>query len=75
MKVIEGNFGNKAPADLSKVLRELADAVDRGEITDLIAAYIQNDEYLFTYATSMKTAVVLSAMLQDQSLHRMKVYE
>jgi len=73
MRVIEGGFGNKAPSDLSKVLRDMADAVDRGEITDLIAAYIEEDEYLFTYATSMKTAVVLAAMLQDQSLQRMKV--
>ena len=75
MKVIEGGFGNRAPSDLSNVLREMADAVDRGEITGLVAAYVHNDEYLFTYGTSMSQAVVLSSMLQDQSIQRMKVYD
>jgi hypothetical protein len=75
MKVIEGGFGNRAPSDLSNVLREMADAVDRGEITGLVAAYVHNDEYLFTYGTSMTQAVVLSSMLQDQSIQRMKVYD
>lgn len=75
MKVIEGGFGNRAPSDLSNVLREMADAVERGEITGLVAAYVHNDEYLFTYGTSMTQAVVLSSMLQDQSIQRMKVYD
>ena len=75
MKVIEGGFGNRAPSDLANVLREMADAVDRGEITGLVAAYVHNDEYLFTYGTSMSQAVVLSSMLQDQSIQRMKVYD
>lgn len=73
MKVIEGGFGNRAPSDLADVLREMADAVDRGKITALVAAYVQDDEYLFTYGTSMTQAVVLSSMLQDQSLQRMKI--
>lgn len=75
MKVIEGGFGNRAPADLANALREMADAVDRGEITALVAAYVENDEYLFTYGTSMTQAVVLSSMLQDQSIQRMKRYD
>lgn len=75
MKVIEGGFGSRAPSDLANTLREMADAVERGNITALVAAYVENDEYLFTYGTSMTEAVVLSSMLQDQSIQRMKVYD
>jgi hypothetical protein len=75
MKVIEGGFGNKAPSDLANVLREMADSVERGDITALVAAYVENGEYLFTYGASMSQAVVLSSMLQDQSIQRMKIYD
>jgi hypothetical protein len=64
MKVIEGGFGKKAAANLSADLRELADAVDRGEIVDLCAAYIQNDNYAMLYAASNRVCLELSTLLQ-----------
>jgi hypothetical protein len=64
MKVIEGQFGKKAPANLSADLRALADAVDRGEITDLTAAYIQNDTYSMLYASSNRTCLELATLLR-----------
>jgi hypothetical protein len=73
MKVIDGGFGKQAPSDLSEQLRELADAVDRKEITGLVAAYVQNDEYSFMFATSLQEAIVLTALLQQRNYGRMVI--
>lgn len=75
MNVVTPVFGRKAPADLSKNLRELADAVDAGEIECMVIAYIHNDEYRFQHAASYKDSVVLTALLQDLNLRRMRYEE
>lgn len=72
MNVIEGGFGRHAPADLADELRELADAVDIGDISGMIVAYVRNGEYLFTFATSLSEAVLLAALMQQQSIDRMR---
>lgn len=75
MKIIEGGFGKKACSNLSADLREMADAVDRGEILDLISVYVQNDNYTFLYGTSISYAVTLSSLLQQQCINRMRTGE
>lgn len=62
----------KAPSDLSAELRALADAVDRGEILDMIGAYTQNGSYCFLYGASLIDGIVMSSMLQANCLNRMR---
>jgi hypothetical protein len=71
MKVIEGKFGGHAPEDLPQTLRELADAAEKGEITAMVAAYVQNDSYCFMFGSSLEKAIVLTALLQQRNYGRM----
>ncbi len=75
MKLIKGQFGDRAPEDLSTRLRELADAVDNGEVTSLVAAYIDGDNYSFLFGASLRDAIVLTALLQQRNYGRMVVPE
>lgn len=72
MEVIEGSFGKKAPANLAADLRAIADAVDRGEILDLVAVYVHQDQYQFLYGTNIAYAVTLTSLLQQQAVNRMR---
>ena len=74
LNVIEGGFGKTAAqdSDLSKCLREVADAVDRGEVTELIMAFVKGDNYVFAYNAPLAGAVVLASMMQANCLDRMK---
>lgn len=59
-------------SDLAALLRDLADKVERGEITDMITAYVGANSYSFTYAASDHDCVVLSSMLQQNCIDRMR---
>lgn len=72
MKVIVNNFGKKAPEGLSTTLRDLADRVDAGNVTDMVLSYVDNDHYEFVYAASKINCIVMSSMLQRECLDRMK---
>lgn len=72
MNVVDGKFGNRAPSDLSAVLRRLADDVDRGLCTSLIACYLQDDRYEFIYATSLFNSIGMASMLHANSIDRMR---
>ena len=50
-------------------------ALDRKEITGLIAAYVENDEYSFMFATNLQEAIVLTTLLQQRNVERMMTYE
>ena len=75
MRVITGKFGDQPPRDLAENLRSLADAVDRGEVTSLVAAYVEDDSYSFMFGASLKDAIFLTALLQKRNLDRMVVPE
>ena len=64
MKVIEGGFGKKVAGNLASDLRALADAVDRGEIVELTAAYIRDDSYEMLYAASNRVCLELATLLR-----------
>lgn len=70
--LIKLEAGRKPPVDLSAKLREIADAVDRNEIKDFVAAYIQGDNFEFFYAASLTECVLLSTLLQRSCIDRMK---
>lgn len=69
-KIVSLNAGPKAPADLSRILRELADLVDRGEITALVAGYTQGNVFQFQHSASIRDGLELSTLLQYRCLKR-----
>jgi hypothetical protein len=73
--ISEVKFGRRAASDLSKELRELADAVDRGEITSLVAAFVENEGYSFMFSASLSDAIVLTTLLQNRNVERMIRYD
>lgn len=68
MKVIDGGFGRKAPDNLAQDLRALADAVDRGEVVELVAAYVRQDEHEMLYAASLAQSVFLATLLHRRAV-------
>jgi hypothetical protein len=72
MKVIDGGFGKQAPDDLADELRQLADAVDRGDISGMIMAYVYKGDYSFAFGTSKAESILLAALMQQQSIDRMR---
>lgn len=72
MNIVALNAGPKAADDLAQRLRALADAVDRGEVIDLIAAYTDVGVYAFLYSASLNDSIVMSSMLQANCLDRMR---
>lgn len=71
--VIEAKFGKQPCTDLSKQLRELADAVDRGEITDLVCSCVENGGYTFLTGASLESCLVLSTLLHERIIGRFKL--
>jgi hypothetical protein len=51
--------------DTSQSLREIADAVDSGEVTQIVLACVRNDEYEIRQFSSLTDSVVLSSILHD----------
>lgn len=70
MNLVKLNAGPKAPEDLSRILRELADAVDRGEITALVAAYTHGSEFKIQHSASIRDGLELATLLQSKCLKR-----
>lgn len=70
--IVRLDVGARPPSDLSKRLRELADAVDRNEIVELVAAYVQDGNYEFLYGASLVDSIIMSTLLQNSCVNRMK---
>lgn len=63
----------KATGDLSAILREMADQVDAGTVTDMVIASVHDGNYEFTYAASFADCVVMSSLLHTNCIERMRV--
>lgn len=64
------DVGPRAPSDLSASLREVADAIDRGEVTSLVAAMVRGGEFSFVYGAGVRDGLELATLLQARSLER-----
>lgn len=62
----------RPPNDLAATLRGLADQAESGEITGAVVACIANGNYEFVYASSLSDGIVLSAMLHQNCIDRMR---
>lgn len=70
--VIKGGKAERSPDDLSTQLRELADAVDRGEVHELIATYTRQDQYMSLIACSEESGVAMSAIQSANAVDRLR---
>ena len=61
-----------APSDLSALFRELAEKADDGRLTSAVIAYVSDDCYEFAYGASLSQCVVLSSLLNQNSVDRMR---
>lgn len=64
------NVGPRAPSDLSAQLREIADAIDRGEVTALVASMVRGNEFSFVYGASIRDSLELATILQSRCIER-----
>ena len=62
--------GARAPDDLPEKLRALADAVERREVTALVAAYVCADKFEFLYSASVSNGMELATLLHSRCLER-----
>ena len=66
------DVGPRAPSGLSAQLREVADAVDRGEVTALVAGMVRGNEFSFVYGASIRASLELATILQARCIDRYK---
>jgi hypothetical protein len=71
--LIVHNFSPTASKDLSKILRETADAVDAGKIVSLVMAHDMEGEYNLHWSASLVSSLVLASLLQSRAVERFKV--
>lgn len=58
------------PDETPKLLREMADQIEAGEITALAMAYVQNGEYMLTRHSSLESTLVLATLLKDFTIRQ-----
>lgn len=62
----------RAPGDLAETLRRIADQVDSGEVSSANMVYVANGNYEFVFASSLSDGVVMSALLHQNCIDRMR---
>lgn len=62
----------KPPSDLAGHLRAMADKADAGELTEVAIGYVLNGSYEFTYGASLAQCIVLSSILHQNCVDRMR---
>ena len=73
-KVVQGGFGAKPASDLARILRELADKADSGEVVDLVYACVNGGQYELGFSASMTDSLVLSSLLQNSAIDKFKTF-
>lgn len=63
----------RVDSELVRTLREIADAAERGEVVELVAAYVHANEYKFVYGASLTESLVLVSLLQHRCVQRFKI--
>ncbi len=60
------------PKDLPAKLRELADWVEKGTITEMVVGYVEAGEYCFVWPSSLHDSLVLTSLLQQTAIDRLR---
>lgn len=69
--LVEVQFGPRAPDDLPGILRDLADAAERGEVTGMVYAYIRDDSYETGLSASIVQALAMTTILHKASVKQL----
>lgn len=74
VKVVSGQFGRRAPDGLANDLRRLADQVDRGEVKELVAMWVDEptSSYTYLWGANPFNSLGMSDMLHAQAMSRMR---
>jgi hypothetical protein len=72
VNLIPIQFGKRAPDDLPGILREMADAAERGEITAMVMASVRNDVYEISMSASLQESLVLATLLHTRAVDKFK---
>lgn len=62
----------RSPSDLAQRFRELADLADKGGLTDAVVSFIGDGHYGFVYGASLSDCIVLSSLLHQNCIDRMR---
>lgn len=62
----------RPPSDLAAVLRDMADRVDAGAITEMLVVRVENGSYEFMYGASLADSIVMASLLLHSCVERMK---
>ena len=62
--------GPRAASDLSPRLRELADAVDRGEIVELVLGCVRGGEYELMFSAPLTGGLILASLLHRRAVDK-----
>ena len=60
------------PRDLPATLRDLADRVERGDVTEMVVGFCERDGYEFLWPSSLHQSLILCVMLQQTAIDRMR---
>lgn len=70
--LIQVQFGRRAPDDLPGILRELADAAERGEVTAMVMASVRNGSYEIGMSASLEQSLVLATLLHTRTVDKFR---
>lgn len=60
------------PHDLPRMLRELAEGIERGTITEMVVVYVEDDNYRFMWPSGLHNSLVLTTLAQHSAIERLK---
>lgn len=70
--IVAVQFGRRAPDDLPAILRDLADAAERGEVKGMVMAAIKDGEYDIGFSASLEDSLVLATLLHTRAVDRFR---
>lgn len=75
MKVVEGTFTKPkktAPRHLPKMLRDLADRVDKNEVVDFVGIYVDevSQEYCYMFGANKHDSLAMANLLNSRVISR-----
>jgi hypothetical protein len=70
--LIQVQFGPRAPGDLPGILREMADAAERGEITSMVMASVRRGSYEISMSASLQESLVLATLLHTRTVEKFR---
>lgn len=71
-EIVALNPGPRCAPDLPGILRDLADSIERGDVTGMVFAYIDRGDYITSNSASLSESLVLATLLQAAMLEKFR---